>query len=105
MGRKRSKPGEGLKSIMYYGEGAETPQEPQDASDDSVRINIRVSRKTLAWLKDEAKDSATSVSALCSLAIYDWVEDRQARERIEMSDAVRAALKTLTEDAIRAQKK
>jgi hypothetical protein len=100
MGRKRSKPGEGLKSIMYYGEGAETPQ---DASDDSVRINIRVSRKTLAWLKDEAKDSATSVSALCSLAIFDWVEERQAREKVEMSDAVRAALKTLAEDAARAE--
>lgn len=80
----------GLRGIMY-GKPAEEPGIEQenldtDTDDSAVRINIRVSKSTLKWLQQEATKSATTVSGLCSLAIYDWVQERKSKE-IVISDA------------------
>lgn len=76
-----------LRRDMYYNKGTAEPESNEDeSSGGDVRINIRISKKTLAWLKNEAEESATTVSSLCSLAIYDWAEDRQTRRQCAICD-------------------
>jgi hypothetical protein len=84
----KSKKEPGLRKIMYH-TGEENVGEPEtgEDADGNTRINIRVSNKTLAWLKNEAADSGTTVSALASLAVYDWSEERKAKQNMAMNAA------------------
>lgn len=72
-----------LRGAMYYNDGVtEKPEKPEcDLEDEekSTRINMRVSAKTLKFLEEEAAESGATVSALCSLAVYDWVQERRAK--------------------------
>jgi len=76
-GDKSSTP---LRKKMSFNEGVK--DEPADAGEDRIRILVPITRETQEYLRQEATRSATSVSALCSLAISDWVDNRR-RERVE----------------------
>jgi hypothetical protein len=84
---KHSQP---LKGAMYYDRDTAKSEPVVEEEGGSTRINMRVSAKTLAFLRAEAEESGTSVSQLCSLAVYDWVQSR--RRAAESTDAVKDAI-------------
>jgi len=49
----------------------------ENENNKSIRINTRVSKEYLKFLKQEAKLSGVSVSAICSMAISDYIVKRQ----------------------------
>lgn len=48
---------------------------------EKIRIQVFVTKTTLDYLKGEADRCATSVSALCALAITDWCDERQRKKQ------------------------
>jgi hypothetical protein len=61
-----------------------------EASEGTERIQVRLSRENYDWLKAEAKRTASPMSALASIAVSDWIEERRAKRRLSTEAIVKA---------------
>lgn len=59
-------------------------------ADKTRRIQIRLSEENYLYLDQEAKRTATNMSALASVAVADWIKERKGKEiTIDKSDITR----------------
>lgn len=54
-----------------------------EEKDTAIRINVRISSENLEYMREEAKTTGTNVSALCSIAIAEWIRGRRYQGSIE----------------------
>ena len=66
-----------IRQQLYYAPDSQI----EDKSDkEYVRVNVRLSGEIASYLEHEARRTGSNMSALCSLAITDWVDDRRRRQ-------------------------
>ena len=62
----------------------DTPLDIVNKDQVSDRLQIRLSPDNYIWLVNEAKRTGNTMSGLASLAVADWIEERQKKREIKL---------------------
>jgi transcriptional/translational regulatory protein YebC/TACO1 len=83
----------------------EVSAEDLETSVEKIRINVFITKNDYDFLRRDSAQSATTVAALCSIAIHDMVEERKKRRQNELPPALVEKLLDRIEAIEKAQKK